>query len=244
LLNGLDGRPYAVCGISTDITAAKRAEYDLRALAAELSAAEDQERRKFARDLHDSIGQTMSALKMDLERGAKEGAGVDAIRRALETVDNLIGQVRTMTFDLYPAMLDDLGLVPTLYTYAEQFSRRTKISSSVTEIGARRPLPMAATNYLFRAIRELLNNVAKHATAKEILIAIHWRQDAVRIAVADDGSGFDPQIALIPRLRRGLGLADIRERLRVMGGALMIESSPGSGSHVVLDVPIKEENLG
>lgn len=242
LLCAPDGRPYAVCGISTDITQTKRAEQELRTLATELSAAEDQARKRLARDIHDSIGQSLSVLKMSLEGSrhlgpphGQERGGVDLI----ELVDTLIAQVRSMIFDLYPSMLDDLGLVPTLFSYAEQFRQRTGIRATVTEIGTPTHLDGAATNYLFRALKELLNNVAKHARAKEALIAVHWKRDVIRAAVADDGLGFDPQAALEPHLRRGLGLADLRERLRVMGGQVSIDSSPGRGTHVVLEMPLR-----
>lgn len=232
------GQPHAVCAISTDITASKRAEDDLRALSAELAAAEDRERRRLARDLHDSLGQGLSALKLELSRVMAAAPEQTALAGIIEHVDLLISQARTMIFDLYPTMLDDLGLVPTLHSYLESFARRTTLRGSLTEVGERRKMSTAATNYLFRATKELLSNVAKHAGAKEVLLTVHWRASAVRISVADDGLGFDPKVVTEPELRRGLGLADLRERVRVMGGQLLLETSPGRGSQVVLELPL------
>ncbi|MCK6544305.1 GAF domain-containing protein [Myxococcota bacterium] len=232
------GAPHAVCAISTDITASKRAEDDLRALSAELAEAEDRERRRLARDLHDSLGQGLSALKLELSRALSDAPELAALPRMIEHVDTLIAQARTMIFDLYPSMLDDLGLVPTLHKYLETFRARTGLETSFSEIGERRVMTPAATNYLFRATKELLNNVAKHARAHEVLMTVHWRATAVRVAVADDGVGFDPELVTDPRLRRGLGLADLRERVRVMGGQLLLDSAPGHGSHVVIELPL------
>jgi signal transduction histidine kinase len=238
LLHDREGRAYAVCGISTDISDRKRAEDDLRSLAVQLSAAEDVERRRLARDIHDSIGQTLSALKMELARLG------GALLPSMSLLDQVIGQTRSLIFDLYPSMLDDLGLVPTLESYVEQWSQRHAIQSQVSETGQRRPISMAVTNYLFRAIKELLNNVAKHARARQVLVAVHWSARAVRIAVNDDGVGFDPETALAPLHRRGLGLADIRERVRFLGGRMLFERASETGSQVILELPIMEGPRG
>ena len=208
-------------------------------LQAQLAAAEDLERRRLARDLHDSIGQTLSALKMELAR-----LGDDRLGPSMGLVDQVIAQTRTLTFDLYPPMLDDLGLVPTLESYVEQWSHRHGVQTTVSETGGRRPLPGTVTNYLFRAIKELLSNVAKHARAAQVLVAIHWQSGAVRVAVDDDGTGFDPDVALAPQHRRGLGLADMRERVRLLGGRLLIEASPGRGSQIVVELPVSFASTG
>jgi len=222
----------------------KRAEEDLHSLAVQLSEAADVERRRVARDIHDSIGQTLSALKMELAR--RHDA---ALAPALELVNHIIAQTRSLTFDLYPAMLDDLGLVPTLESFAEQWSARHCVLASVSELGERHVLPLPVTNYLFRAIKELLSNVAKHARATQTLVVVHWQPAGLRVSVADDGVGFDPQRALLPQHRRGLGLADMRERVRFLGGRMWIDSAKssgaaertargGAGTQIVLELPI------
>jgi signal transduction histidine kinase len=232
-LHDREGRPYALCGVSSDITDRKQAEDDLRSLAVQLSVAEDAERRRLARDVHDSIGQTLSALKIELAR-----LGDHKLHPSLELVDHVIAQIRSLTFDLYPSMLDDLGLLPTLESFVEQWSQRSRVEAAVRETGERCQLPLSVTNYLFRAIKELLSNVAKHARATQVLIAIHWQPSSVRIAVNDDGVGFDPDTALAPQHRRGLGLADIRERVQFLGGRMLIDSTK-AGSQIVLELPIE-----
>lgn len=216
----------------------KRAEEDVRALAAQLSAAEDAERRRLARDIHDSLGQTLSVVKMkvaSLAERAGSGSEKGPLDFVLELLDGLIAQTRSMTFDLYPTMLDDLGLVPTLDRFGEGLS---PLSVTVSETGKSSPLPQAVTNYLFRATKELLNNAAKHARARSVIVAVHWRRDGIRIVVADDGVGFDPAQALAPQNRRGLGLADLRERIRFLGGTFEIESAPGEGTRAILGLPM------
>jgi PAS domain S-box-containing protein len=220
----------------------KRAEEDLHRLAAQLSAAEDAERRRLARDIHDSLGQGLSVVKMDLEAALQESAGHERssarLSRSLGLMTRLIDETRTLTFDLYPSMLDDLGLIPTLLSYVEQ-QAGGPLPLSLSEAGERRALPGPVANYLFRSIKELFNNARKHAHATAVFIAVHWQKGALRIMVVDDGRGFDPVAALAPEHRRGLGLADLRERVRSLGGQFLIESRPGQGTQVILEVPLE-----
>jgi PAS domain S-box-containing protein len=219
----------------------KRAVEDLHRLAAQLSAAEDAERRRLARDIHDSLGQGLSVVKMELEAALREAAGSPRLEaplsRSLGVMTSLIEETRTLTFDLYPTMLDDLGLLPTLLSYVEQ-QAGGPLSLSLSETGERRALAPAVVNYLFRSTKELVNNARKHARAAAVIITVHWRRSALRIMVADDGCGFDPAVALAPEHRRGLGLADLRERLRSLGGQLLLESRPGQGTQAILEVPV------
>jgi signal transduction histidine kinase len=218
----------------------QRAEQQQRQLAAQLSEVEDAERRRLAHDLHDSIGQTLSVIKLGLETGTRaieEGAPArQVLTGPLELLGGLIQQIRGMTFDLHPAMLDDLGLVPTLRRYAEQFTERTGLTVTVSESGPRGVLPVAVRNYLFRAIKELLNNAAKHAAAREVVVGVHWLAGGVRVVVDDDGRGFDVEAALAPEQRRGLGLVGIRERMAALGGRLLLESQPGEGTRGMLEL--------
>jgi signal transduction histidine kinase len=215
----------------------KRAQEGLREkeqeLQVRLAEAEDGERRRLARDLHDSVGQALSALKMELAR-------LDDARLApsVQLVNQVIAQTRTLIFDLYPPMLDDLGLVPTLESYVEQWSRRHGVRASVSERGDRRPLHRTVRDYVFRATKELLANVAKHARATEVLVAIHWQAATLRIAVDDDGAGFDADRVLAPQHRRGLGLFDIKERVRHLGGRLLVDAHAGVGSQIVVELPV------
>jgi signal transduction histidine kinase len=217
------------------------AQESLRKLAAQLSAAEDVERRKLAYDIHDALSQMLGLVKMNLETVVAETAidskQFDRLSDVVKTVDDLIRQTREMTFDLHPSMLDHFGLIPTLQKFAQDFSRRTHAEVSVTESGNRQTLPSELASYLFRATKELVNNAVKHGNAREIILSMHWDQPLLRIVVDDDGQGFDPQRAFQPQHRRGLGLAGIDERMTSFGGKLSIESQPGNGTRIILEAP-------
>jgi signal transduction histidine kinase len=226
--------------LQEEITEHQQAREAIHDLTARLSAAEDSERRRLAHDIHDSLSQNLSVLKLNLQ-GAASRLGNAArpdgpLGDTVKMVDDLIDQTRTLTFDLHPAMLDDLGLAPTLNWFAEQFHRRTQVEVTISEVGERRPLPQALANYIFRSVKELINNAAKHGKAQEVVVAIHWRLDRLRIVVDDDGGGFDSASALAPQTRRGLGLAGIQERLASLNGNIHIESAVGHGTRVILEV--------
>ena len=217
-------------------------ERELRALASELSSTEDRERRKLALSIHDSLGQLLSVVKLKLMALCHEAEGKLPINHELadllQLLDQLIQQTRSLTFDLYPAMLDDLGLVPTLKWYRNQFGEQTGIKVEIAEFGQAVVLPTPVVTYLFRAVKELLHNIAKHARAKEVVLSVYWQPERVRVVVADDGCGVD-----VSRLNDGappaggLGLVGIRERIDSLGGEFVFESWPGLGTQVILEVP-------
>jgi signal transduction histidine kinase len=218
----------------------------LRNLAAQLSAAEDAERRKLAYDMHDALSQALSLIKMNLDSAQLVADDPAARERRLAScgtmIDEVIKQTRTLMFDLHPAMLDDLGLVPTFQWYAADFEQRTRTELVVSEHGTRRPLPVATANYLFLAVKELLGNAVRHGYAAEIIVAVHWEQSSVRVVVDDDGRGFDVGAVRAPDARRGLGLAGLDERVSSMGGSLVVESKPGQGTRVIIEVPAPVNN--
>ena len=234
------GQGLRIGGVAIDVTDRKRAEDRMRRLAAQLASAEDTERRRLATDLHDSIGQSLSLLKLNLEPLARQAPHDPAFLRAfttsLQLLDNVIKQTRTLMFELYPTMLHDLGLVPTLLWYSEQLSAQAQVT--VSEIGKTRPLPPPLASYLFRAAKELLGNAVRHGRAREIIVAVHWRRDTLKLVIDDDGCGFDPVKVLAPQTQRGLGLAGIHERLLSFSGKMFIESDPGRGTRIIMEAPL------
>jgi PAS domain S-box-containing protein len=227
----------------------QKREQELRALASELSSTEDRERRKLALSIHDSLSQTLSVVKLKLMALCQEAAGQVPVARELadllQLVDQLIQQTRSLTFDLYPAMLDDLGLVPTLKWYRTRYQEQTGIKVEIADFGQAVTLPTPLVNYLFRAMKELLHNVAKHARAKEVVLSVYWQQQRVRMVVVDDGCGVDksPKDNGSPA-GGGLGLVGIRERIHSFGGEFVFESWPGRGTQVTLEVPIESQESG
>jgi signal transduction histidine kinase len=229
--------------LKAEIAQREQAQASLQRLGAQISAAEEAERRRVAYEIHDAVSQMLSLVKINLEAARSEAASANAPHGARLSdcagmVDQLIQQTRTLTFELHPAMLDDLGLVATLRRYAHEFEQRTGAEVTVSEVGTPQPLPSSLSHYLFRAAKELQSNAVKHGRAKEIILAMHWEPSGLRLVIDDDGSGFDAAAALAPQQRRGLGLPGIRERLSTIGGSMRVDSRPGEGSRVILEIPL------
>jgi signal transduction histidine kinase len=213
----------------------------LRLLGARLSQAEDSERRRLAHDLHDSLGQLITVIKLNLNdvcsRQTLDADTKQRIEQAIVVVDEVMQRSRALTFDLHPVSLERLGLVPALRRFGDRFHQQTGIEVTINEEGTARNLPTPAANYLFRSVKELMNNAARHGHAKQVVASIFWLPTNLRIVVDDDGSGFDISKAFAPELHSGLGLAAIYERMLSLGGTLRLETQPGSGTRVVMELP-------
>jgi signal transduction histidine kinase len=229
-------------GLQREIKLRKDSEEAIHQLASQLSAAEDAQRRRLGHDLHDTLGQNLTVLKLQFEEIMQEVPDNSAIQNRVESslnlVEALIQQTRTLTFELYPAMLDDLGLVATLHRYAEQLECQTTVSIIISESDVPQELPSPIRAFLFRAVKELITNAIKHGKAQEILVHVRWRDRGLRIVVDDDGKGCPPAISLNPENRTGIGLAAIVERLRYLGGSLRIESAQAQGFRALVDLPL------
>jgi signal transduction histidine kinase len=230
--------------LRAEVAERQKTEESLRKLAAKLSDAEENERRRVAYDIHDALSQMLGVVKINLELTVAETA-IDTrqytrLSDVVSVVDDLIRQTRDLTFDLHPSMLDHFGLGATLQKFAEDFHRRTMAEVTVTEVGRPFPIVSAVVSYLFRSVKEVVSNAVKHGNAKEIIVGLHWTESELKIVVDDDGSGFDPVEARQPRAGRGLGLAGIDERLSGLGGSLRLESQAGHGARVVLVVPVRQ----
>lgn len=205
----------------------------LRSLAAELEAAEDNERRQIARDLHDDLGQTLAAAQIRLAALCNDNS--DAVRaRATEVgalIDRANNAVRSLAAQLAPAVLHELGLLAALEWLAEEIQSSFGLRVTVIDDGEAKPLSQEARSILYRAVRELLINVAKHAQTDSALVECDKMQDRIVIRVSDSGVGYDLNAS---RRARGLGLISVRERLSNIGGTTQIRSAPGAGTAVTL----------
>jgi signal transduction histidine kinase len=213
---------------------------ELERLSAQLIQAQEDERRRIARELHDEVGQALTALKLELAIAERNVAPADTgaqLAEARAITDRTLQSVRDMSQLLHPAMLDDLGLPDTATWYLRGFSRRTGITSELVVERLERRLQPEIESCTYRIIQEAVTNVARHAEATLCRVEIKRQADSLRISVEDDGKGFD-QTAAAAQPTRGLGLVGVRERVARLGGTLRLESRPGSGTRLLVDLPV------
>ncbi len=248
-LLGPDGSFQGIIESIRDITDRRLAEEELqqyaerlRALTARLAEVAETERQRLARELHDQVGQNLTALGINLNiirAQVPEGAGGSVqshLVDSLALVEQTAERIRDLMADLRPPVLDDYGLGAALHWYGEQFARRTGIEVAVLEAKPVPRLPAHFENALFRIAQEALTNVVKHAEAKQVTVTVDTQGDTLRLVVADDGVGFDPTERTKAE-ECGWGLLTMCERAQAIGGHCHVESSPGQGTQVIAEVP-------
>lgn len=219
-------------------------EIRLRELAAFLETVREEERTRIARELHDELGQALTALRFDLGwlRGKAAPLGAQAAQRvaaALGVVEQSIVSLRRISEDLRPAMLDSLGLAAAVEHHVTQFTQRSGIPCRLHMNREEFELDGNLATAVFRIVQEALTNIARHAEAGEVRIDIKQTDDeggGIRLVVEDDGRGFD----VASRTTR-FGLLGMRERITMLGGTLEIDSGPGRGTHIVAWLPLHKE---
>ena len=230
-------KTYLSC-IFRDVTEHRQAEAIREAFYRRLVDVQEKERQTLARELHDEIGQPLTILKLYLDRNQPQAAGHadPQLEEARKVLVGLIHQVRNMSGNLRPAMLDDLGLLPTLLWHFERYTRQTKISVNFRHTGLKRPLPPEVANTAYRLVQEALTNVARHAQAGEVMVHIRARRNSLTIEVRDHGIGFD-----LPKVvGKGIGLTGMYERALALNGTLTIESTPGTGTYLLAELPLSK----
>ena len=240
-LRDSSGKSMGWLEINTDVTSRKRAEEAARSLSGRILTLQDNERRRIARELHDSLGQYLTALKMNLdalERSVPDKAKLASDCSAI--VDKCLSETRTISYLLHPPLLDEAGLGFAARWYVDGFARRSKINVNLNVAPDLGRLPKDIEIALFRAIQETLTNVHRHSGASEVDIFLDLNEGELRLEVDDNGRG-------IAKTRlghivdgapgAGVGLAGMRERVRELGGSLEIRSS-GKGTTVTVTVPL------
>jgi len=231
------GRTIKMVGACIDVTEQKVSEAALRALTRRLVEAEETERRRIARELHDRVGQNLSALNINLDillGHLKDGALRRRLEDSLKLVDGTLQSIENVMADLRPALLDEYGLAAALEWYAKEYAQRTGIGVGVQAGEAGKTLRSEAAVALFRIAQEALNNAAKHSSAKRITLGLEEEGGELVLSITDDGKGFDPAAA--PRGR--WGMTTMRERAEAAGGRLSVDSSLGTGTTVRATVPL------
>ena len=215
----------------------------LRSLASELLLTEERERRRIATDLHDHIGQTLAVVQMKIDSlRPPEGTArsVDELDRISALLDEMDEGIRSLTFDLSPPVLYELGLKAGVEWLAEQLHAQHGLRIEVSDDGLPKPLGDDVSTLIFRAVRELLVNVVKHARAGTARVSLSRVGPHIHAQVLDDGAGFESRPDSAPRdSTGGFGLFSIRERMESIGGSVRIESSPGQGTRALLVAPLR-----
>ncbi|MDO8473212.1 MAG: histidine kinase [Dehalococcoidia bacterium] len=211
-------------------------------------AAQEEERKRIARELHDEPAQIFSALVMQLEAMANELPASEAsVKKRLQRLQGLAGNaletIRKIMADLRPTALDDLGLIPAIRQYAEGKlgDIGVKVNVRVANMGERLPAHMETV--IFRVLQEAVNNVYKHAAAKVVSIELRRDGNSVIVSVRDDGKGFDKARAAKPGTADGLGLLGIEERVGLLGGIVSVKSKMGKGTELRIEVPVQEGEI-
>jgi signal transduction histidine kinase len=216
---------------------------ELQQLSARLVEVEEEGRRRLSRELHDEIGQTLALLQIQITNAqsaleSRPAVLREQLQRARALVEKTVQTVRNISLLLRPALLDDLGLVPALQFQLEDFSRRSGIAAEFAEESVAEQLPDAVKTCVYRVVQEALHNCEKHSGATKVRLEVRQAEDALTVAVEDNGRGFHLNEKRMPRQSAGLGLLGIRERAINAGGSLVLDSHPGSGARIVLCIPL------
>ncbi len=222
----------------------EEAEEELRRLSQQLVRIQEDERRSISRELHDEVGQMLTAIRMEVSnleqlRGADEHQFHEHLEGARTMASEALQVVRNLAMGLRPSMLDDLGLGPALEWQSREFSRRSGIPVSLEVDGLLEILPDSHRTCIYRVVQEALTNCARHSKAQNIRITFHADRDRLSLTIQDDGVGLGPQSTS----RKGLGLIGIEERVRELGGRVTIVSQPHKGTLLQVDIPQWKEQM-
>jgi signal transduction histidine kinase len=221
----------------------RRMQEQLRLLSRQLLSAQEEERKKISRELHDVIAQTLTTINVRLAALKKEAAlnthGLErSIARTQQLVEQSVDIVHRFARELRPTVLDDLGLIPALHTFMKSFTEDTGIRVSLSAFAAVEKVNGDKRTVLYRVAQEALTNVARHAEASHAEVKIEHLDGAILMKVKDNGRGFQPERVLHTKRGKRLGLLGMRERLEMVGGDFSLTSAPGKGTTVLAQIPL------
>jgi signal transduction histidine kinase len=229
--------------------ALKLSEQQLRQLSHEILLAQEAERKRISRELHDTVLQTLVGISVHLASlTPKPSDNPTSLRRKIAQtqllVEKSLAMVHRFAVELRPTVLDDLGLIPALHTFMKDFTKRTGVRASLTAYAAVNDLPIDQSAVLYRVALEALNNVAIHAQASAVEVQIKKLPDWICLTITDDGKSFDVKRVLRTKGNGRLGLLGMRERLEMVGGKFSIKSTPGHGTTVTARIPVTKGGSG
>ncbi len=217
-----------------------REAYDLLGrLHRRVETAKEEERRHLARDMHDELGQILTALKLRLQMAMKSGTGGGVLEASIEMVDRLIARARKMSIDLSPPLLDEVGLAPAIRAHLERGTTPPEMRIDLDTVGLEERLPAEVETAAFRVVQESLTNAVRHAEARRVEISVRREVGYLDLMVRDDGRGFD-----VAEARRAsgrgehFGVVGMAERVKGLGGTLEVRSGPGQGTEVHATLPV------
>ncbi|HEY5073455.1 MAG TPA: PAS domain S-box protein, partial [Pyrinomonadaceae bacterium] len=242
-----NGVAVGVQGVARDITERKRAQEALRIYSQRLIQAQEAEREKIARELHDQIGQILTAVRINLQsiqRSYGTDENISRFDESIGIVDEALGRVRELSIELRPSLLDDLGLTAALRWYVDRFAQRTGIIAEMLngfEEGGGR-LPGELETVCFRIAQEALTNVARHAQAGSVSVQLERSRDRMLLTIIDDGVGFDvDKLKKSASAATALGLRGMEERALAVGGYIKIDSGLERGTQIRATFPLKRK---
>src|SRR5574341_698584 len=216
---------------------------DAKPMIVRVVEAQEAERQRLSRQIHDGPAQALSNFILQAEIAARLFDKDAELARAelaklSSAASTTLQKVRDFIFDLRPMMLDDLGLVPTVKRYVDAYKEKSGIQTSLTITGAERRLEPVREIMVFRGLQEVLGNARNHAQASQVRVSFDMDDNRVRVVVEDSGKGFDVEAALSGGQQKTIGLASLKERTELLGGRLEIESQPGQGTRIVMEMPV------
>jgi PAS domain S-box-containing protein len=236
-----NGRPKNIRGFSIDVTESREREAALRDLSGRLIDAQEEERRRVARELHDDLNQRLALLSIELERLEQKFHDQAELCRRLERLqmqtNEISSDVHRLSYKLHPSKLDHLGLAAAVKSLCAEVAGMSNIEVELFQEGFSAHLPKDITLCVFRIAQEALRNCVKHSGASLAEVVLNNTNDAVYLTVSDNGRGFDMQSET---MRKGLGFTSMRERLRLVNGLMEVKSRPGHGAQIKVFVPLSQ----
>jgi PAS domain S-box-containing protein len=234
----VNGEPAIIRGFTIDVSRSRKAEAALRDLSGRLIHAQEEERSRVARELHDDLSQRMALLSIELEQIA-DMSNSAKMRRRFESLQNqaqeISSDIHRLSYRLHPSKLDHLGLAAAIKSLCEQINASGKLRVYLHHESSPEMLPKDITLCLFRIAQETLRNAVKHSQATHVRVHVEMSTGGVRLTVIDDGCGFDTRS---PSFAEGLGFVGMRERLRIVGGDLEISSQRAQGTRIEVTIPL------
>ncbi|WP_449538769.1 PAS domain-containing sensor histidine kinase [Ferdinandcohnia sp. Marseille-Q9671] len=224
------GRPDQYLAVRHEVTALKETQEELKNMMTRVISIQEDERKRFSRELHDGIGQSMFSLLIQLDQLISEKPD-ERLHRLRQDVSFVMEDIRVLAWELRPSVLDDLGVVPALRKYIEHYAQHYGIQAEFT-CTLKTRLPIQTETTIYRVVQEALTNIAKYANVSEALVKIDESESAVTVEVSDKGQGFAPD-----EKGNGVGLFSMEERARSIGGTITLQSVVGEGTTLTLVVP-------